>query len=105
MDMPVIDHRGPEFQKLGKRILDKLRGLFKTQGHVFIYPVSGTGAWEAAPANLFSAGDRILMHETGHFATLWRNIAEKFDLRPEFIAGNWRAASTRLSSKRAYVRM
>ena len=57
MDMPVIDHRGPEFQKLGQRVLAKIKGVFKTGSHVFIYPTSGTGAWEAALANLFSPGD------------------------------------------------
>jgi alanine-glyoxylate transaminase / serine-glyoxylate transaminase / serine-pyruvate transaminase len=90
MDMPVIDHRGPEFQKLGKRVLDKLKGVFKTSGPVIIYPASGTGAWEAALANAFSPGDRILMYETGHFSTLWKNMATKLGLLPEFIASDWR---------------
>src|SRR5208282_4036738 len=75
MDMPVIDHRGPQFQQLGKRVLDKLKGVFKTEGHVFIYPTSGTGAWEAALANLLAAGDRVVMFETGQFATLWKTMA------------------------------
>src|ERR1700735_5400792 len=69
MDMPVIDHRGPQFQKLGQRVLAKIKGVFKTDSHVFVYPTSGTGAWEAALANLFSSGDCVLMYETGHFAT------------------------------------
>src|SRR5271166_2075754 len=73
MDMPVIDHRGPEFQKLGKRVLQKLKGVFRTEGNVFIYPASGTGAWEAALSNTFSPEDRVLMYETGHFSTLWKN--------------------------------
>ena len=90
MDMPVLDHRGPEFQKLGKRVLEKLRGVFRTSGHVFIYPASGTGAWEAALTNLLSPGDKILMYETGHFATLWKNMAVKFGLEPEFMATDWR---------------
>jgi alanine-glyoxylate transaminase/serine-glyoxylate transaminase/serine-pyruvate transaminase len=90
MDMPVIDHRGPEFQKLGKRVLHKLKGVFKTEGNVFIYPASGTGAWEAALANAFSPGDRVLMYETGHFSTLWKNMAIKLGLRPEFIQSDWR---------------
>lgn len=90
MDMPVLDHRGPEFQKLGRRVLSKLKGVFKTDGHVFIYPASGTGAWEAALANAFSPGDRILMYETGHFSTLWKNMAIKLGLQPEFIPNDWR---------------
>ena len=91
MDMPVIDHRGPQFQKLGRRVLAKIKGVFKTESHVFIYPTSGTGAWEAALANLFSPGDAVLMYETGHFATLWKNMAARLRLRPEFIASDWRA--------------
>ncbi len=90
MDMPVIDHRGPEFQKLGKRVLEKLKGIFKTRGHVFIFPASGTGAWEAALANLFLPGDKVLMFETGQFATLWKSMAQRLGLEPEFIASDWR---------------
>jgi len=90
MDMPVIDHRGPEFRKLGLRVLDGLKGIFATRGQVFIYPASGTGAWEAALANALSAGDRVLMFETGHFATLWRNMAARLGLEAEFIASDWR---------------
>jgi alanine-glyoxylate transaminase / serine-glyoxylate transaminase / serine-pyruvate transaminase len=90
MDMPVIDHRGPQFQKLGQRVLAKIKGVFKTESHVFIYPTSGTGAWEAALANLFSPGDAVLMYETGHFATLWKNMAARLRLRPEFIGSDWR---------------
>ena len=90
MDMPVIDHRGPEFQKLGQRVLAKIKGVFKTGSHVFIYPTSGTGAWEAALANLFSPGDSVLMYEAGHFAALWKNMAARLRLRPEFIGSDWR---------------
>jgi alanine-glyoxylate transaminase/serine-glyoxylate transaminase/serine-pyruvate transaminase len=90
MDMPVIDHRGPEFRKLGRRVLDGIKDVFKTRSHVFIYPASGTGAWEAALTNTLSPGDKVLMFETGHFATLWRNIAAKLGLTPEFIASDWR---------------
>jgi alanine-glyoxylate transaminase / serine-glyoxylate transaminase / serine-pyruvate transaminase len=90
MDMPTIDHRGPEFQKLGKRVLEGMKSIFKTANPVIIYPASGTGAWEAALVNVLSPGDRILMFETGHFATLWKNMALKFGLRPEFINSDWR---------------
>ncbi len=90
MDMPVLDHRGPEFQKLGRRVLEKLRGVFKTRAHVFIFPASGTGAWEAALANALAPGDTVLMYETGHFATLWRNMALKLGLKPVFIESDWR---------------
>ena len=85
MDMPVLDHRGPEFQKLGHKVLAGIKTIFKTKGHVIIYPASGTGAWEAALVNTLSAGDTVLMYETGHFATLWKNLATKLGLKPEFI--------------------
>ena len=91
MDMPVIDHRGPEFQKLGRRVLEGVKGIFKTKGNVIIYPASGTGAWEAALVNVLSPGDKVLMYETGHFATLWKNMALKLNVVPEFIATDWRA--------------
>jgi alanine-glyoxylate transaminase / serine-glyoxylate transaminase / serine-pyruvate transaminase len=93
MDKAVIDHRGPEFQQLGQRVLSGIKTIFKTKGHVFIYPSSGTGAWEASLANLFSPGDKILMFESGHFATLWKNMAVKLGLKPEFIESDWRSAA------------
>jgi alanine-glyoxylate transaminase/serine-glyoxylate transaminase/serine-pyruvate transaminase len=93
MDMPVIDHRGPEFKKLGLRVLGGIRTIFKTANPVVIYPSSGTGAWEAALLNTLSPGDKVLMYETGHFATLWRNIAVKLGLDPEFIASDWRSGA------------
>lgn len=93
MDMPVLDHRGPEFQKLGLRVLENIKTVFKTRGHVFIYPASGTGAWEAALTNTLSPGDKVLMYETGHFATLWRGMAQKLGLEPIFIEGDWRTGA------------
>lgn len=91
MAMPVLDHRGPEFQKLGHRVLDGIKTVFKTKGPVIIYPASGTGAWEAALANTLSPGDHVLMYETGHFATLWKNMAAKLGINAEFLASDWRA--------------
>jgi alanine-glyoxylate transaminase/serine-glyoxylate transaminase/serine-pyruvate transaminase len=93
MDMPVIDHRGPEFKRLGLRVLSGIRTIFKTASPVVIYPSSGTGAWEAALLNTLSPGDKVLMYETGHFATLWRNIAVKLGLQPEFIPSDWRSGA------------
>ncbi len=90
MDYPTIDHRGPEFQQLGKSVLTGLKAIFQTTSHVVIYPSSGTGAWEAALVNIFSPGDRVLMCETGHFATLWKKIAERFGLQVDFLEGDWR---------------
>jgi alanine-glyoxylate transaminase/serine-glyoxylate transaminase/serine-pyruvate transaminase len=90
MDHPTIDHRGPEFQALARQVLAGLRPVFQTSGPVVIYPSSGTGAWEAALVNTLSPGDAVLMVETGHFATLWKKIAERLGLKPDFIAGDWR---------------
>ena len=87
---PTIDHRGPEFRALTGSVLDDLRGVFGTAGPIVIYPASGTGAWEAALVNTLSAGDRVLMAETGHFATLWKAIADKLGLVTELIPGDWR---------------
>jgi alanine-glyoxylate transaminase/serine-glyoxylate transaminase/serine-pyruvate transaminase len=91
MDMPVIDHRGPEFKKLGLRVLSGIKTIFKTSQPVVIFPSSGTGAWEAALLNTLSPGDKVLMYETGHFATLWKAIALKLGLEPEFIPSDWRS--------------
>lgn len=93
MDMPTMDHRSPEFAHLGRRVLDGMKSIFKCSGPVFIFPASGTGAWEAALVNALSPGDRVLMFETGHFATLWKAMAEELGLRPEFIASDWRAGA------------
>ncbi len=90
IDFPTIDHRGPEFQQLGLRVLEAIKPVFGTINPVIIYPASGTGAWEAALVNTLNAGDHVLMVETGHFATLWKKLAEKLGLKPEFIAGDWR---------------
>jgi len=85
MSYPTIDHRGPEFGALGLKVLDGIKRIFKTQQPVVIYPASGTGAWEAALVNTLSLGDTVLMYETGHFATLWKKMAESLGLKPEFL--------------------
>src|SRR5207247_7987206 len=87
---PTIDHRGAAFADLAREVLDGVREIFKTSGAVVIYPSSGTGAWEASLVNTLSPADRILMFETGHFATLWRNMAERLGLEVEFVPGDWR---------------
>src|ERR1700735_250320 len=93
MDTPIIDHRGPEFAKLAKRCLDGVKTIFKTTNPVIIYTATGTGAWEAALVNTLSPGDRVLMVETGQFATLWKNMATKLGLKPEFITTDWRTGA------------
>jgi alanine-glyoxylate transaminase / serine-glyoxylate transaminase / serine-pyruvate transaminase len=90
MDRQVIDHRGPEFQRLGLAVLEGCKAIFKTSGPVVIYPSSGTGAWEAAIVNTLSPGDKVLMVETGHFATLWRQMAGRWGIEVDFIPGDWR---------------
>ncbi|MFN5511486.1 MAG: pyridoxal-phosphate-dependent aminotransferase family protein [Burkholderiales bacterium] len=91
IDHPTIDHRGPEFARLGLKVLADIRPVFQTLQPVVIYPASGTGAWEAALVNTLSAGDSVLMAETGHFATLWKKLAERLALKPEFLPGDWRS--------------
>src|SRR5687767_3671314 len=90
IDFPTMDHRGPDFAALGKACLAGMKRVFKSQADVVIYPASGTGAWEAALVNTLSAGDRVLMAETGHFATLWQKLAGKLGLEVEFLPGDWR---------------
>ncbi len=89
IDMPTIDHRGPAFAEMSRKALDGIKGIFKTSQPVIIFPSSGTGAWEAALVNTLSPGDRVLMYETGHFASLWKALAQRLGLVPEFIAGDW----------------
>ncbi len=90
LDNPTMDHRGPDFGKFGAQVLEKIKAVFQTKSHVVIFPASGTGAWEAALVNTLSPGDRVVMCETGHFASLWREMAERLAIRPEFLKGDWR---------------
>jgi alanine-glyoxylate transaminase/serine-glyoxylate transaminase/serine-pyruvate transaminase len=90
MDMPGLDHRGPEFAEIGFAVMAGMQRMFRTKQPVIIYPSSGTGAWEAAIVNTLQPGDKVLMCETGQFAVLWRGIADKFKLDVEFIPGDWR---------------
>ena len=90
MDMPVIDHRSSAFADLAKAVFEGSRKIFKTSGPVIIFPSSGTGAWEAAIVNTLSPGDKVLMVETGHFATLWRQMAARWGIEVDFMPGDWR---------------
>ncbi|MDQ6924580.1 MAG: aminotransferase class V-fold PLP-dependent enzyme, partial [Pseudomonadota bacterium] len=91
LDHPTIDHRGPEFARMTLAILAGLNKVFACDGPVVIYPASGTGAWEAALVNTLSPGDKVLMFETGHFASLWRKMADKLGLAVDFVPGDWRS--------------
>ena len=87
---PTIDHRGPEFSRLALELLEGLKPVFKTTGKVMIFPSSGTGAWEAAIVNTLSPGDKVLMFETGQFATLWKEMAVSLGLDVQFVPSDWR---------------
>ncbi len=89
IDRATMDHRGPAFGEMGREVLTGLKTVFKTEAPVVVYPASGTGAWEAALVNTLSPGDRVLMFETGHFATLWRRLAERLGLSVDFVPGEW----------------
>jgi alanine-glyoxylate transaminase/serine-glyoxylate transaminase/serine-pyruvate transaminase len=90
IERPTIDHRGPAFGALCQGLLADLKTVFQTTQPVIVFPASGTGAWEAALVNTLSPGDRVLMAETGHFATLWRRLAERLGLEVDFLPGDWR---------------
>lgn len=93
MSRQILDHRGLEFQQLGLRVLSGIKGLFKTQGHVVIFPASGTGAWEASLSNTLSPGDKVLMCETGQFAVLWAAMAARLGIKTDIIQTDWRIAA------------
>ena len=90
MAEPTIDHRGPDFPELTRTVISGLQQVFQTTGPVLIYPGSGTGAWEAALVNTCSPGDRVLSYETGHFAVLWAQMAERLGLVVERAGADWR---------------
>lgn len=105
---PVIDHRGPEFGRLGREVLDGCQKVFKTAKPVIIYPSSGTGAWEAAIVNTLSPGDKVLMAETGHFSMMWQQMAARWGITVDLIASDWRrgadpaAIEAKLAEDRAH---
>jgi alanine-glyoxylate transaminase/serine-glyoxylate transaminase/serine-pyruvate transaminase len=109
IDRPTIDHRGPEFGELGRDVLAGMQRLLNTKGPVMIFPSSGTGAWEAALMNTLSPNDKVLMYETGQFATLWKNLATRLGLQPEFLGGGWNggvdaaAIEARLTEDKAHA--
>ena len=90
ISLPTMDHRGPEFGRLGRQVLEGLQKIFQTKGAVVVYPSSGTGAWEASLVNTLSPGDKLLMFETGHFAVLWKDVALRFGLSVDFVPTDWR---------------
>ena len=107
IERPTIDHRGPEFARLARGVLADIKGIFKTAGDVIVFPASGTGAWESALVNTLSPGDRVLMFETGHFASMWSRLATRFGIEVDFVPGDWRhgvdpdVVETKLTEDRA----
>ena len=93
IDSPTIDHRGPEFAKLGLDVLSGIKTIFKTTNPVIIFPASGTGAWESALVNVLNSGDKVLMCETGQFSTLWSKLAARLEIDAEIIVGDWRGGA------------
>ena len=93
MDYPTIDHRGPVFADIAKRVLERVKKIFKTDEPVIIFPATGTGAWEAAIVNTLSEGDKVLMFETGQFSSLWHEQAKRFKLDIDFVPGDWRTGA------------
>ena len=91
MDNPTIDHRSLEFAELSKRVLERVKLVFKTTQPVIMFTGSGTGAWEAAMVNVLSPGDKVLMFETGHFSSLWWDMGLKFKLDIDWVPGDWRS--------------
>jgi alanine-glyoxylate transaminase/serine-glyoxylate transaminase/serine-pyruvate transaminase len=87
---PTIDHRGADFASLTREVLDGLKGVFKTEGHVVVFSAGGTGAWEAALVNTLSPGDKVLAFEIGEFARLWSELARRLGFEVEVVPGDWR---------------
>ena len=93
MDLPAMDHRGPKFADLSKSILERTKLIFKSTDPVLIFPSAGTGAMEAAIANTLNEGDKVLMFETGHFATEWCQAAQRYKLNVDFVPSEWRTGA------------
>ena len=93
INRPVMDHRGAEFATIVKEALENMRAIVQTRGSIAMFPASGSGAWEAAIVNTLSPNDRVLMYETGHFSRLWRQVAERFGIRVDYLPGTWRTGA------------
>lgn len=94
MNVPMQDHRAPDFGAPNVAIFRDLKALFRTKdGHVLLFPGSGTGAWEAAITNTLSPGDRVLMARHGQFSVLWAQMAERLGLQVDLIDVPWGAGA------------
>ncbi len=90
MNVPMIDMRSAEYPKLTLPIFEDLKKVFKMKdGRVFIFPSSGTGAWESAIQNTLKPGDKVLMSRFGQFSLLWVDMAERLGLKVELCDEEW----------------
>ncbi|HZA65648.1 MAG TPA: aminotransferase class V-fold PLP-dependent enzyme [Geminicoccaceae bacterium] len=92
MHRPAIDIYSGELLAVTASCLADLRRVFRTEGRVYIYAANGHGAWEAALVNVLSKGDRVLVLESGLFATVWGEMARMLGLEVEILPGDWRRA-------------
>ena len=94
MNVPMQDHRAHDFGAPNVAMFRDLKALFRTRdGHVLLFPGSGTGAWEAAITNTLSPGDRVLMARHGQFSVLWAQMAERLGLHVDLIDLPWGAGA------------
>ncbi|HRN88151.1 aminotransferase class V-fold PLP-dependent enzyme [Hyphomicrobium sp.] len=90
MNLPMEDMRSPEFPKFTLPIFEDLKKAFKMKdGRVFIFPSSGTGAWESAIENTLAVGDKVLMSRFGQFSLLWVDMAERLGLNVVLCDEEW----------------
>jgi aspartate aminotransferase-like enzyme len=89
MSQPVVHHRGPDFKPIYERCLARLRDVFRTETEVLLYTSSGTGALEAATANLCSPGDRVVVVSAGYFGERWAAIGETYGCEVEHLRYEW----------------
>jgi alanine-glyoxylate transaminase / serine-glyoxylate transaminase / serine-pyruvate transaminase len=90
MHIAMEDHRSSSFPSLAAPVLTDLKKIFKTEtGQAYIFPASGTGAWEAALTNTLSPGDRVLAARFGQFSHLWIDMAQRLGLKVDILETEW----------------
>jgi alanine-glyoxylate transaminase/serine-glyoxylate transaminase/serine-pyruvate transaminase len=90
MHRAMEDHRSSDFPGLAAPVLEDLKKIFKTSsGQAFVFPASGTGAWEASLTNTLSPGDKVLAARFGMFSHLWIDMAQRFGLQVDVLDAEW----------------
>jgi len=90
MDIPLEDHRAPDFPAFTVGLFQDLKKVFRTRnGQAFVYPASGTGGWEAAITNTLSPGDKVLAARIGQFSHLWIDLCQRLGLDTEIVDVEW----------------